>query len=270
MKKSLLFACLALSTTTFAQFTDLNSPQVGDGANMWVIDTFVTNYAGTTGSGVTWDYSGALGVAETEQKAIAVIAASAHDEAASYPSSTIAIEIPGFLTSFNTVSATDYKSQGFIFTEPTVGDVIAKFNSNDELLINYPGIVTNSLTDAITGQVSAYSQNFPCSGVVNSTIDGSGTLILNDATTLTDVLRLKIRDSLFVDGGFFPGPVYMKRTQYEYYQLSSSSLPVFVHSSIELEINGGDPMTTGLVLSAYEPNGYLAVKSNELTGVSVF
>ncbi len=268
MKKSLLFVCLALTTTTFAQFTDANSPQAGNGANMYVLDTFVTNYAGTTGSGVTWDYSGALGVLDTEIKSVSVINASTSPDYSDYPTSLISIEIPGFITSFNKSNASSYSSQGFIFEEPSFGTVKAKFNVNDEALMNYPANVTDSWTDVVAGQVFATGTDFDCTGTASTTVDGSGTLILNSTTTLTGVLRFKIKDSLFVDGGLF-GDVIMKRTQYEYYHHATSNLPVFVHSTVDLEVFG-TAQSTGIVLSAYAPDGYMAVKSEELTGVSVF
>lgn len=268
MKKSLLFACLALSTTTFAQFSDPVSPQIGDGATMYVIDTNVTNYSGTTGSGVTWDYSGALGVASSAVKSVGVNDATMSAEASNYPGSTIEIDIPGFITTYNKSTATDYSSQGFIFSDGT-STYKVKLDTDDEDLMTYPAVQGNSWSDIVSGHVEALSQNIVCSGTANTEVDGSGTLILNSATTLTGVLRFKIVDSMYAN--VFPlGDVTMKRTQYEYYHHASSHLPVFIHSSIDMVIGGGAPQTTGIVLSVAMPDGFLAVKSEELTGVSVY
>jgi len=266
MKKSLLFACLALTTTTFAQFTDANSPQVGDGANMWVIDTFVTNYAGVTGSGVTWDYSGAMGVLDTEIKSVSVTDATMHPDASLYSGAEIAIEIPGFLTSFNVSSASNYKSKGFLFSEGANTYKI-KFNTDDEQLLLYPNALGDSWTDAVSGEVESGFGDFPCSGIANSSFDGTGTLVLNSTTTLNNVFRYKIKDSLVATIPLL-GEATVERTQYEYYLYPTSRLPLFVHSTIE--ITGAFNITTGLVLSAYEPDNYMSVSTNELTGVSVY
>ncbi len=267
MKKSLLFACLALSTTTFAQFNDMNSPQIGNGATMYVLDTFVTNYPTTTGTGVTWDYSSALGVSNTTTKSVAVLDATTHADASLYTGAEIAIEIPGFMTAFNVSTSGGYSSKGFIFSEGT-NTYKAKFNSDDEALMAYPGDVPNTSVDAIAGEVETPLGPFPCTGTANTAIDGSGTLILNSTTTLTGVRRFKIVDSLYVDAGVF-GNAVLKRTQYEYYHHATSYLPVFVHSTLDLTVLGAQTIT-GLVLSAYAPDGYMSVASNELTGVSVY
>lgn len=266
MKKNLLFACLVLSTTSFAQFTDANSPQIGDGATMFVIDSFVTDMANVTGTGVTWDYSTALGV-YGETKSVAVLDATTHPDASDYAGAEIAIEIPGFMTAFNTSSNANYVSKGFMFTEASFGTVKAMFNSDDEALMVYTANVGDSWTDVISGDAEASLGTFPCEGTASTIVDGSGTLKLNAATTLTGVSRFKIQDSLFVDAGF--GDVIMKRTQYEYYDLANSNLPVFVHATVTVDLFGS-VQTLTLVLSSAEPDGYLSTASNELANVSVY
>ena len=110
MKKTLLFACLALTTSSFAQFTDANSPAVSNTAYMYVIDTNANNFAGTTGSGAMWDYSSTSGV-YGETKTVDVVAASSAPNASDFGSSEIAIEIPGCITAYNTSTPTAYSSQ---------------------------------------------------------------------------------------------------------------------------------------------------------------
>jgi hypothetical protein len=267
MKKNLLIACLALSTTSFAQFNDANSPAITNSTLMYVLDTNAGNYAGTTGTGVTWDYTTVMGV-PGETKTVEVVAANAGANAADFPTAEIAIEIPGFLTAYNTSSAMNYSSQGFVFTEPSFGEVVAKFDVNDEMLMGYPAAVNSTFSDAVEGEVTTALGSFPCTGTVETTVDGSGTLMLNAATSLTNVLRFRIEDSLYVDAGFL-GEVIMKRVQYEYYHHATSNLPVFVHTNISVSISGA-PQVTGLVLSAYEPDQYLGINSAELVGVTVY
>lgn len=267
MKKTLLFACLALTTSSFAQFTDANSPAISNSAYMYVLDTNASNLSGTTGASAMWDYSTTSGV-YGETKTVDVIDAATGANASDFPSSEIAIEIPGFITAYNTSTSTAYSSQGFVFTEPSFGEVVAQFNTNDEALMTYPANLNDAWTDVVGGTVSTSLGDFPCTGTANTIVDGSGTLKLNGATTLSNVLRFRIEDSLHVDAGFL-GEVIMKRVQYEYYAHSVSNLPVFVHSNIVVTLGGSD-QATGLVLSAYAPDTYLGVNSQELANVTVY
>ena len=268
MKKNLLFAFLALTTTSFAQFTNMNTPADGDGAYMYVLDTNASNMASVVGTGVTWDYSSTSGI-QGETKTVAVTAASASTYASDYTTASVAIDIPGFITAFNKSTASNYVSKGFVFVEPSFGTVKARFNVDDEALMTYTANVGDSWTDVISGDVVTTSYGtLPCTGTAATMVDGSGTLKLNAATTLNNVSRFRIQDSLHVTVMGF-GEVIMKRTQYEYYDLANSHLPVFVHTSISVSLFGGEN-TTGLVLSSVAPDTYLAVGSEELKNVSVY
>lgn len=267
MKKSLLIACLALSTTTFAQFTNGNAPVVTNNTLMYVLDTNASNMANVTGTGVTWDYSGTAGV-YNETKNVSVVAPGSTSEGADFPNAAIAIEIPGFVTTYNTSDATDYVSEGFSFTEATFGTVNAVYSTDNGMLMMYPYAFGGSVDDNLSGVVKTTTYpDFPCTGTVKTNVDGEGTLILNSSTTLSNVLRLKVQDSVNVNAGII-GTVIMKRVQYEYYHHASSNLPVLVHSSITVSL-GGD-QTTGLVLSAYEPDEYLNVNDDAFSTVSVY
>ncbi len=269
MKKNLLIACLALSTTSFAQeeFNDGNSPQIGNSTLMYVLDTNASNMANVTGTGVTWDYSGTAGV-YNETKTITAVSPASTSEGADFPNAAVAIEIPGFVTTYNTSSMSDYVSEGFSFTEATFGTVNAVYSTDNGMLMMYPYAFGGSINDNLSGVVKTTSYpDFPCTGTVKTTVDGEGTLILNSSTTLTNVLRMKVQDSVNVNAGII-GTVIMKRIQYEYYHHATSNLPVLVHSSIVVSL-GGD-QTTGLVLSAYAPDDYLNVNDEAFSSVSVY
>jgi len=267
MKKNLLIACLALSTTSFAQFTNSNAPAISNTTLMYVLDTNASNMANITGTGVTWDYSSTAGV-YNETKNVTVVDPSSTSEGADFSSAAIAIEIPGFVTTYNTSSASDYVSEGFTFTEATFGTVNAVYSTDNGTLMMYPYDFGGNISDNLSGVVKTTSYpDFPCTGTVKTTVDGSGTLILNSSTTLSNVLRLKVQDSVNVNAGII-GTVIMKRIQYEYYHHATSNLPVLVHSSIVVSL-GGD-QTTGLVLSAYAPDEYLNVNNDAFSTVSVY
>lgn len=267
MKKTLLFTSILLSGAAMAQFTQANEPALGSTQLMYVCDSFVTDYAGTTGSGVTWDYSGIEGVSGAT-KVLEVLAPNATPQGSNYASSTKAMAIPGFITSYLTSSATSRNSQGFSFEEPTFGVVNVMLNTNDELLMNYPYALGNNLVDAVAGTASANIGSFPCTGSAETAVDGQGTLRLNATTQFTNVLRYKIHDSLYVNAGFL-GVITMVRDQYEYYDLANNSLPLFIHTNLVINL-GGTPQALRLVLSSVEPDNFLAISTEELAGVTLY
>ena len=57
MRKPLLFTFLLAASCSHAQMTSANEPTIGESSTLFVVDSFATNYSGTTGPGVTWDYS---------------------------------------------------------------------------------------------------------------------------------------------------------------------------------------------------------------------
>lgn len=268
MKKNLLIASLLLSGATFAQFTQSNEPSVGDNQLMYVCDSFVTNYSNVTGTGVTWDYSDIEGV-YGETKTIEVMLPSATPEGSNFTGATKALDIPNFITTYISSTATQRKSQGFSFTEPVFGTVNVVLDTDDELLMNYPYAVTNSLVDAVSGTASADLGDFAATGSAQTSVDGSGTLILNSTTTHSNVLRFKVVDNITADAGFPFGVITLAREQYEYYDLANNSMPLLIHAKLIITIQG-TPQPLNLVLSSAQPDNFLSVSSKELTGVDVY
>lgn len=265
MKKIILSLSLLSSVLSFGQFTQANEPVIGDTRTLYLVDSFAPNYATIIGSNVTWDYTQTPRILN-QSKQLNVVNPSTTTQASLYTNSTKAIEIPGFTTSYFTSSTSSRNSQGFSFIEPTFGHVNAVLGIDNELLMTYPFAVTNNLVDAVAGTINVSLGTFNCTGTAAAAVDGSGTLKLNAATTLTNVLRYKLVDSLSANTLF--GTVTMKRVQYEYYHFASSNLPAFIHTKIDVAING-NLQTLNLVLSSVLHDETLAIENNALAGVTI-
>lgn len=262
MKLNLLLATSLITGAAFGQFTDSNKPTIGTNVTMYVMDSNTVDYAALTGTNQTWDYSNTPGI-YGETKVVSVVDPTTTAYTADYPSSSFAIDIPGFVTSFYTSTASTRNSQGFVFDGGSVGGtVIVKLSTNDELLMNYPYDQGNSIaSDPFSGQANVQGNDFPTSGTVSTSVDGSGTLKLNAATTLTGVLRYKSHDQASVTIPLV-GTVTMDRTQYEYYHHATSNLPVFVHATLVINF-GGTPTTQILAMNSVMPDEYLNVSEND-------
>ncbi|ASS48189.1 MAG: hypothetical protein A3D31_00115 [Candidatus Fluviicola riflensis] len=270
MKKNLLIASLLLSGAASAQFTQANEPAIGASQAMYELEETADPYAGITGAGVTWDYSSYFGM-DNSPRTFSIIDPATTPHAATFSTSTKAISIEGFITTFISSDASTRISQGFAYVDGTDTTVV-DLSSNTELLMNYPMALSNSLVDTYGGDVNTTlaPTPFTCTGNDVATVDGSGTLILNSSTTISNVLRYHLADTANATVPII-GEVQIIRSQYEYYDLgNNSNMPVFIYSSLGISIGGNPPTETFAVLSSVAPDGFLGVNTEELAGISVY
>jgi hypothetical protein len=276
MNKKLLIASLFLSTASIvsAQLTQADEPAIGNSITMYVCDSMAPNLINVTGTGVTWDYSDLLGY-DSAEKIVGTVDPSSTSEASTFSSSTKAYAIEGFLTSYWSSTANDRSSQGFVFTEPTLGNVVADFNSNNELLMNYPFATGDVASDDFSGTFSFNfngQQTANCTGVSEATIDGSGTLLLPNGVTANNVMRYRIIDTTTATLAFPPMTLEIVRTHFEYYDLSNNTLPIFTHTNIVIAQQGSStPMADmTLVLSYEDPTSNVGVINQELNDFKLY
>lgn len=260
MKLNLLLATSLITGAAFGQFTQANEPAIGTTATMYVLDSNATNYASATGASATWDYSTTPGYYGST-KTVAVVTPSSTANGSSYTTSTKAIDMPGFMTTYFTSSASARTSQGFAFDGgAAAGTVKVILSSDPETLMNYPFAYGGSLTDAFSGTAETSVGTFNTTGSITASVDGTGTLKLNSGTTLNNITRYKLSDQANATTIF--GNIVMTRVQYEYYDLSNSgSLPVFVHCELTIDL-AGTQMVQHLVMSSVAPDEYLSISEN--------
>lgn len=259
MKRNLLFiASILLGAQVHGQFTNTNEPTVGEGTTLYVIDSTAVNYEATTGTGVEWDYSiygGYDGVFRT----VSVIDPATSGFGTDYPTSTTALAIQDFLVNFSSSSATERLSQGFVYSEVNLGDVVVKFDIDEATHYTYPFELGAEINDNFSGEMTnAGLGTHPLTGTLNATYDGYGTLKLADGVTLTNVSRYRISDisTITVTGtGLFDGTYELVRDQFEYYDLTNSNLPAFVYTTVILRLAGSsNPLSEfNLALSEVDP-----------------
>jgi hypothetical protein len=275
MKKKLLFASLLLAGSSFGQgLTQANEPTIGTSIDMFLCDSFATNYANITGTGVTWDYSDIAGF-EGELRNLTIVDPTTTTNTADFPNATKAIIVENFLTTYWASTPTERNSPGFVFYEPTFGEVKAIFNTDPQKLANYEFGINDELNDNFAGSLyfslSGLPQNPDATGTSFAKIDGEGTLKLNSSTTLNNVIRCITIDTLNTTVPFV-GDIQLIRAQYEYYQLSTSNMPVFTHTTAKIVGTGAvDPLTEfTVVLSAVQPDHYVSISESEKLNFSIF
>ena len=276
MKNSLLFIFLSVAFFGSAQsLTEATEPAIGEMRSMYLCDSFTVTYPGTTGAGITWDYTGLTGFTG-EMRDITVLDATTAPNAANFPGAVKAIQFSDRLTTYYSTDATKKISQGFVFVENTIGDILVMLSTDQELLVNYPFLNGDVLNDSFTGLLEfdfSGPQQSAVTGVVKATIDGEGTLNLPGGVSLPNVLRYKIVDTS-ASTLVALGPLEIIRTQYEYFapSLAPEYLPVLTFTEINIIQPGGTTPVfppVKLVLSAYEPN-YLDVAEINSNSISVY
>ena len=260
MKKTLLFTALTLTFLGNAQsLTQANEGAIGTDQTMYLCDSFIVNYENTTGAGVTWDYTG-LEAYYGETRNYVIGDATTDANASDFPTSQKTMALGVNITTFYNSTATERSSQGFVFYEPSLPDpIIAVFDVNEAKLLDYPFANGDSFSDTYSGTLTSPAGTSALSGEIDVTIDGQGTLNLPNGVSMTDVIRLKSSDSSYTSTMF--GDVIIKRTVYEYYNLSNSNLPVLIIATVEinsLAINNAET----IVLYANDPLQYVGVNEN--------
>lgn len=269
MKKSLLiFTSCALASMSFGQLTQANEAAIGEVESMFLCDSNATNYAATTGTGVTWDYS-TLSSYAGEMRVISMLDATTAPNASDFPSSTKAFEIEGLLTNYFSSTATERTSQGFVFTEASAGSVVATWDVNEALMLTYPFAFSSASTDNYSGTVNtALTGDLDATGTISSSIDATGTINFPMGVTVSNVIRLKTVDAATANTMF--GDVDIDRVQFEYYDLANSELPILIHTQITLSAPiFPEPMVSSLVLSKYS-GLTIGVSENEISNLTIY
>tara|TARA_B100000508_G_scaffold141093_1_gene146620 strand:- start:138816 stop:139853 length:1038 start_codon:yes stop_codon:yes gene_type:complete len=267
MKKNLLLAAsLIFGATSFAQFTQTNEPTIGDGTTLYVIDSMAPNFDAETGAGASWDYS-TYGGYDNDSRVLTVLDPTSTANASDFPTSTATLDIQNFLKTYTTSSATERVSQGFVYTDADLGDIVVVLDTDDALQYQYPFALSDNFTDAFEGtatfDIGGGPQTAPAAGELTASVDGTGTLTLADGVSYSDVTRYKLIDSTTVNVQLL-GEFTLLRTQYEYYDLANSSLPVFVHTTVSFGQGGAPISEFSLVLSAEDPAYVLDVEENNI------
>lgn len=270
MKKTLLFTTLSIAFLGNSQtLTQTNEAAVGASQTMYVCDSFVDRQENVNGNTATWDFT-ALEAYGSETRAYEIGDASLSSFATDFPTSAKTLKIGAIETFYNS-TATERMSQGFVFNEPTIGDITAVF-SDEAKLTDYPMGYGDNFTDLFDGTLNV--PNFgpsALSGEIKVSIDGQGTLNLPNGVTYTNVIRVKSADSTHSTVTLAPLPptdVYIKRTQYEYFDINNSSLPKLVITHIELISSLFNDEQT-LVLASDDPMQYLGLDKNNTVNFTI-
>jgi hypothetical protein len=271
MKKTLLSIFSLATTISFGQlFTSANEYQIGSSQTMYMCDSAAPTFDAVTGTGVTWDYSTYLKV-NNPNRIYEIIENTNPD----FPGSTKVASVQSFFDTYVISSGTTKDIEGFKFTDPGLAAVLSKAVFSDDIhVFDYDVALDEEFTDNHAGVLtgSAVSPlNNTCSGTSTSKFDAIGTLILSPTVTKTNVQRHKLDVNL--NGTSILGPILMNITQYEYYDYSSSDLPLLSMTSLKVYLNNSPTPTVKMkfLLNSEDPIQFVTgLNSNENEKFAVY
>jgi len=263
MKKTLLFISALMAGSTFAQntFTNANEPAEGTTANYFLCDSLADNMATITGANVTWDYSD-IAKYDGENRTIIIEATSSSSYASDFSNSNKFWNLQDMTQDFWNTSSTERIREGIVIEEPSMGNVVAKFSSNQATLMTYPFAYEDAISDDFEGtfDIAAYSlTGLPATGQHQTKYDGYGSLKVG-THTISNVSRIHQMDTIALATPL--GNFKVLLDQFEYYDLDNENAPIFVHTSGTILQDGSSTpmMQYNVVISKYEPAETVSTK----------
>jgi hypothetical protein len=264
MKKIYIFAISVFTINQIqAQLTltkSFNEPVIGEFYDSKTIDTTSTLPMSIIGVGSTWNVTGI-----TESGAINTNTISAPS---AYPGSSTTF--PGVTMiqedlTFNNLSyfkstPTTLELVG-AYTNVGVANAELNYNSNSAILLSYPVAMGYLNNDLGAGTISTSTLSGVFTSTIQTVADGSGTLIFNGAVSLTNCLRVKIKQNIAFNflAGSLVGTV--DQIGYNYYH-SSSKFPVFTVAYSHI-------VSPGFSFAGIPPINTRQAKVETLSGVAI-
>lgn len=255
MKKiyTTIFGVLFLGGVTIAQPTITSSnflPAVGETIQYFVADSFAT-VDPTVGANVTFDYSALKGYGTTGTQYYINPSSTAH--ASSFAGANLADSITGQggNVSYWSSDVNGMYSEGYVLAVgPPVGDALITYDTDNEKVMGFPFNYNDVINDNFSGNLTAFGMPNTLTGSVVVQADAWGTLLLPNAVSVSNVMRIKISETATSNTTL--GQVNITTTSHSYYDPANTKFPVL--SFRDYNVTGAVTVDFTVVLSQYALN----------------
>lgn len=266
MNKKLLLSLSLLSGVAFGQsFTSANEYAIGQTQTMYLCDSAAPTLAAVTGNGVSWDYS--MYYKMPNPNRTYQITANANS---SFPNANKIVSIQGILDTYLLTDGTNRSSEGFQFNDQNLGAVVANFSAGDNMnIMNYDFTLGQTVNDVFSGTLTGTGVINPaCSGTSVSSFDAVGTLKLSPSITKSNVQRHHLYTEL--NGTSILGAVILKIDQFDYFDFTTSNLPLLSFTNVKIFLNGAQATSLKFLLNSVDPTFGVGIEENEKINFSIF
>lgn len=273
--KKYLFSIFGLTTMSFGLFGQTwdfsNEPSIEATTTMFLVDTTAANLGNVSGSGQTWDFSGLSGYVDNT-RILSVIDPTGN---LSFPNASHMLMIPGFVNTAYTYEegTNDKLAHGYQFELPDLGEVTFVFSDLQKML-QFPTDLGTTFTDNMSGTLTIFDEDNQAEGQTWVTADGTGTLLLANGISHTNVLRIHTLDTLYADITLsilpIPTSVTIVRETFDYVKAGSSDFSLFTHATLKILNPIIGEIKVVVVLSSENPTTFVNIENVDFDAVLVY
>jgi hypothetical protein len=238
---------------------------------MFLVDTTAANLGNITGSGQTWDFSALSGYVDNT-RILSVIDPTGN---VSFPNASHMLMIPGFVNTAYTYEegTNDKLAHGYQFELPDLGEVTFVFSDLQKML-QFPTDLGTTFTDNMSGTLTIFEEDNQAEGQTWVTADGTGTLLLANGISHTNVLRIHTLDTLYADITLsilpIPTSVTIVRETFDYVKAGSSDFSLFTHATLKILNPIIGEIKVVVVLSSENPTTFVNIENVDFDAVLVY
>lgn len=259
-KKLFLPLCFISGISLGQSFSTANEFQIGDRQPLFMCDSAAPSYNNIVGNGVTWDYSSYMKMQNPDR----LDTIYANTNLTDYPNANKVNNIVGILKTYLNTSSSGRKIEGIEYSSGNllVGDITLKFNTDNIDYMTYDFNFNDQKSDVFSGTMYSNLGTSSATGKSFSKFDGIGTLKLSSSVTKTNVMRHNLVDT--VNSSVFGNNFQIIINQYDYYDFTTTKLPVFSYINIKIIQNGSNKLSDlNFVLNSVEPSGFVGIEEKE-------
>lgn len=270
-----IFSIAALMCATMSVYAQTwgfnNEPEEDANATMYLVDTTSVNFSNLTGGNQIWNYA-QIGGYPDNTRTLTVTNAETYQDI--FPDATHLLTIPGFMTTaYNYEANNDKIAHGYEFDIDGLGIVQFIFDDRQKML-QFPMNFETSFEDNLSGSFMLFDEPNDAVGFTWVTADGSGTLMLANGVSHSDVLRIHTQDTIYAEillsGIPIPTSATIIRQQYDYVKPGVSNFPLFIHATLTVLNPLIGQFGIGVVLSSENPTAFANTPENALADLKVF
>lgn len=269
MKKGLLLLAIGFGTVASAQSLTIDDTlSTGDSRAYYPLDSNAVNLSGTTGAGVTWNYSTIAGYNGVTPSTNTVVVASSTAWAADYPISDYCEDFENGVRTFFRNVGTDVLVDGFVYNDGT-NEFIVTYDVDELKALSFPMSMGSTYTDPISGTAAIpLVGDVSVTGEATVTADGTGTLTIG-TNSYTNVIRVHTDEES--SGTFFGQNITLIRRSYVYYDLDDANdMPIFRHDEVIADLDAGGTYGFQAVYSKDQVTNYVGTEEADMTQFSVY
>jgi len=262
--------CFTLQATS-QTWNFSNEPQEDTNSTLYLVDTTSTNYSSLTGANQTWDYS-MLGGYLDNTRNLSVTNADLYMDI--FPNAAHVLSIPGFMnTAYVYETNNDKFAHGFEFELPDLG--IVQFILEDfQKQLQFPMTLGDAFEDNFTGTLVLLDEPNAAEGSTWVSADATGTLLLANDVSHTNVLRIHSLDTIYADivlsGLPIPTSATIIREQFDYLKPGTSNFPLFTHATLTVLNPLIGQIKIGVVLSSENPTFFVNTPDYLIAATQVY